>query len=222
MHPVGAWILGLACGVAYVAFRMSPPMLAGYESDVAAYIRWFEMIAQGGLRSVYARSDFDYPPLFAYLLWAIAKGQALLGRLASGTPTPSLPVLTRIWPFLFDLAIAWMLARLGRAAEHSRAATAMATAAPGDRRSPAWGWILPALYLLNPAVLFTAYWGQTDSIHRGFVLAAFLALGAGRAAVLPALARVEHRLARHPLDLARDGGRSDHGHRRLPAVHAEE
>ena len=57
-------------------------MLAGYESDVRAYIRWFEVIASSGLRNVYARSDFDYPPLFAYLLWVLAKGHAFLARFA--------------------------------------------------------------------------------------------------------------------------------------------
>ena len=179
---IRTWLLGLAIGVAYVALRTSPPMLAGYEADVRAYIRWFDMIAQGGLRNVYERSDFDYPPLYAYLLWVFAKGQALLGRLAIGTPTLSPPMVIRFWPFLADLAIAWMLARVGRAAEQSAAATAMATAVSGNRPRPAWGWILPALYLLNPAVLFdTGYWGQSDSIHSAFVLAAFLALGANRA-----------------------------------------
>ena len=162
-------------------------MLAGYESDVRAYIRWFDTIAHSGLRNVYARSGFDYPPLYAYLLWVIAKGQALLGGLGIETPSPPLRVLMRIWPFLFDLAIAWMLARLGRAAERSAAATATATGVSGDRGSPAWGWILPALYLLNPAVLFdSGYWGQTDSIHSAFVLAAFLALGANRTGAAPA------------------------------------
>ncbi|HWN82997.1 MAG TPA: hypothetical protein VNM87_12940 [Candidatus Udaeobacter sp.] len=174
-------MLGLAFALAYIAFRNSPPMLAGYEADVDAYLRWFNTIAASGLRNVYARSPFDYPPLYAYFLWVVAKGVAFLGRL--GVPTPSGPMLVRFWPIGFDLAIGGMLAWIGRAASRSAAATA----APGKRPAPRWGWILPALYLLNPAVLFdTGYWGQTDSIHSAFVLAAFLALGATRTGLLSA------------------------------------
>ena len=180
--------MGLAFGLAYVAFRTTPPMLAGYESDVRAYIRWFEAIASSGLRNVYARSDFDYPPLFAYLLWVLAKGHAFLARFALGSPTLSYPMLMRVWPFLFDLGIAWMLARLGRVAERSAALTPR----PGDGPLLAWSWILPLLYLLNPAVLVdSGYWGQTDAIHSGFVLAAFLALGMNRAGFAPAVGESE-------------------------------
>ena len=75
-------------------------------------------------------------------------------------------MLVKLPPLLFDLALGWLLWRLGRYAARSRP------------KGPPWGTILPALYLLHPAVLFdNAYWGQPDSIHSFFVLAAFLSLG---------------------------------------------
>src|SRR4030095_16005880 len=80
---IRGWLLGLALGLAYVALRTPPPMLGGYEADVTVYIRWLEVIAGGGLRNVYARSNFDSPPLYAYLLWTMAKGQLLLHQLRS-------------------------------------------------------------------------------------------------------------------------------------------
>jgi hypothetical protein len=192
-----AWLIGIAFGVGYFALRTSPPMLHGYEADFAAYTRWYEQIAASGLRTVYDRSDFDYPPLYAYLLWTLTKGQQLLGEIAGRTLIPSFPLLLRIWPLIFDLGIAWLLMHVGRTAARAGAAWApasaaarapapasasasagAATATAGGAMAARWEWILPVLYLLNPVVLFdTGYWGQTDSIHSGFVLAAFLALG---------------------------------------------
>jgi hypothetical protein len=175
-----AWV---AIGIAYAVFRVLPPMLHGYETDINAYGRWLTLIAGGGLRNIYARSDFDYPPLFAYLLWTVAKGRALVALVAGPNGGPSLAIWVRIWPFLCDLGIGWLLYRVGMGADQRRRSLNLEAA---GRMRLGWRRILPALYLLNPAVLFDmGYWGQTDSIHSFCLLAGFLALGAGASGLAP-------------------------------------
>ncbi|MBK8232667.1 MAG: hypothetical protein IPK72_19315 [Candidatus Eisenbacteria bacterium] len=162
---------------AYLFLRWILGTLPGYTFDVNAYKRWALFAARDGLTQVYRTSDFDYPPLYAYLLWPIGKLYGLLSpeALQSMSDTTLLTVLIKLPPLFFDLLLAWVLARFGRDLDLRGAKPLLL----GTKRL-AWGLVLPAFYLLNPAVLIdTAYWGQPDCIHSTFVVVAFLALAAG-------------------------------------------
>lgn len=159
------WIAGIA---AYLILRWALLFHPGYVADVNAYKRWALRAAQSGIAQIYQTSDMDYPPLYAWILYPLGKAAQAIDPEGSAAMRDArhLTFLVKLPPLLFDLALGWLLWRLGRHTARLRP------------KGPPWGAILPAAYLLHPAVVFdTAYWGQPDSIHSVFVLAAFLALG---------------------------------------------
>jgi len=156
----------------------------GYVADVNAYKRWAIGAARNGLPAIYETTDFDYPPLYGYILYPIG---AVYLALAPDTPPGTLPdstlltLLIKLPPFLFDLLLARFLfllvARRGLWGK--------------ERAGPARGRLAALLYLWNPVVLWDcAYWGQPDGIHSAFVVAALMLLSkdrfAGSAASLSA------------------------------------
>jgi Gpi18-like mannosyltransferase len=158
----------VALALAYLALRAALLLDPGYADDLLAYRRWALAGVSHGLGSLYGRSDMDYPPLYAYVLTPLGHVYTALVPKALRAPARVDPAawtaLVKLPPLVFDLAIAALLARLG--------------ARVGGR----WRYRLPALYLLNPAVIFTTgYWGQPDSVHSFFALAAFLAVLGRRA-----------------------------------------
>jgi hypothetical protein len=159
------WIAGTA--LAYLLFRGAVALLPSYQFDVQMYAHWSLKAAQEGLSGVYRTSGMDYPPLYAYVLYPLGKLYTWASPGGSRLITESrlLTFLIKSPPILFDLGTAWLLAEIAR----RRGA------------SIAWRKILPALYLLNPAVLFaTGYWGHPDSMYTFFVLAAMAVLGGDR------------------------------------------
>ncbi len=187
-----AWLWGLAV---YLILRWMLLAHPGYIYDTQAYKRWAVNAAHHGVSQVYRMSDMDYPPLYAYVLAPLGKIYLwITPDISDGVKdTPLLTALIKLPPLIFDLAIALLLfllargmtGRPGRGIMHrlGRRWPGIRTEESATRsgtRSPAWVWILPALYLLHPSVVFIhGYWGQVDSIHSFFILAAFLALAAG-------------------------------------------
>jgi len=171
--------LWIWAGIGYLLLRGWLLLLPGYVYDTLAYKRWALHGAHDGIAHIYRTSDMDYPPLYAYLLTPMAWIYKLLSPEAfqAGHDSVLLTALIKFPPLLFDLAIAglviWWVRRGAR-----RAAP---PASPGEAHR--WGLLLAAAYLLNPVVLFNqGYWGEPDSIHSFFVLAAFLSLFRGEAA----------------------------------------
>lgn len=151
------WFLG-----AYLLLRWILATLPGYVVDVQAYKRWTLYAARLGIAQVYDASDFDYPPLYAYFLYPLGRLYGLISpeALEAHADTTILTILIKLPPLLADFGIAALLYYTARWVAGSRSV---------------WRFAAPALYLLNPAVLFdTAYWGQPDSVHSFFVLAAFV------------------------------------------------
>jgi hypothetical protein len=140
--------------------------LPGYPPDLNAYKRWATIGGNRGIATLYdAGSDFDYPPLYGYLLAPAGKLYALLDPEAASRFTDSklICILVKVPPLAFDILLALLLAHLVRRRGFW-----------GDR--PSWaGWLPALLYLMNPAVLFlSGYWGQPDAVETFFVLAALL------------------------------------------------
>ena len=187
--------------LAYLAMRWLLGIDPGYTFDVQAYKRWMLAAARFGVERVYDTSDCDYPPVYVYYLYPLGKVYA-----ATHPPegdvfqdTPLLTFLVKLPPLLMDLALGfflfWLTRRVGanwstgagrpnwpRARETSGTDPGPSDpgASPSARtgRAPVPAVVVAALYLVNPAVVFdTAYWGQPDSIHTFFIMAAFVALG---------------------------------------------
>lgn len=158
----------------YVPLRLYLATLPGYAPDVAQYKRWAAGVVAGGLSSAYETTGVDYPPLFLYLLWPLAKIYAVVGpRDAAGGLQDSMlwTGLIKTPHLVFDVGLAALLCGLvGTAGLWGPA-----------RADPGWGRLAALLYLWNPAVLFgSAYWGQPDGIHSVLALAALACLGADR------------------------------------------
>lgn len=170
------WFLG-----GYLLLRWILATLPGYVADVAAYKRWALFAARDGLTNLYRVTDFDYPPLYAYILWPLGKLYGFLSpeALASMGDSTLLTVLIKLPPLVFDLGIAWLLAWFARELL-PQGWFGGSTSVSGFRVGPRtyeWAIVLPTFYLMNPAVLFdTAYWGQVDCVHSFFLLASFLTL----------------------------------------------
>jgi hypothetical protein len=170
------WLL-----LGYLVLRWVLLTAPGYLADVWAYKRWAVLAAQFGLPRIYETSDLDYPPLYMWVLTPLGHLYGVLDpeRMAALEDSTLLSVLIKFPPLVFDFLIGWLAWRIGRRIDRHLAARAHGEeTTPGATPRGNWRWILPAAYLLNPAVLFdVAWWGQTDSIHSFFVLAAFLSLG---------------------------------------------
>jgi Gpi18-like mannosyltransferase len=153
----------------YLLLRWILAIQPGYVVDTLAYKRWAMYAARLGLGRVYATSDIDYPPFYAYVLYPLGKiyGWISPEALANHADSGVLTLLVKLPPLLFDLALAGLLYYTGKRVAGSW----------GRSDGRRWGAIAAGLYLINPAVLFdTAYWGQPDCIHSFFILAAFTSL----------------------------------------------
>jgi hypothetical protein len=185
-----SWLVLLALG--YALLRWVLLLHPGYVADMNTYKRWALRASQEGIARVYATCDMDYPPLYA---WILAPIGTIYGWIEPRAPQVWTDVevsraaehsrvfnlLVKFPPLLFDLGIGWLLFRLGKSVDADRGHAppgANGNGSPPKRRRLPWSLVLPAAYLMNPAVIMdVAYWGAPDSIHSFFVLAAFLTLG---------------------------------------------
>jgi len=155
----GGWrglLLVLAIGLVVRAVLAAGP---GHH-DLGWYVRWTRSLHAGGLRGLYHGDGpiCDYPPLYVLAMRAVAAVSSWAdpaladeGRLRAVLRGPA---------YLADVAIALLLFWEGRRLLGPRAGVSAA-----------------ALYFLNPATVYlTGYWGQTDSVHACFALAACVAL----------------------------------------------
>jgi len=162
--------------LAYLALRFALLTTAGYPPDIGQFKLWALQAEQDGLAALYGGgadhdfSRFDYPPFYAYVLrtlgwlYSFVEPDALR-RQADST---LLTALVKLPALLADLAVALLLAAIAR---RSAAGTE-----PKVARGAAVA--VAAAWLLDPAVLLDGgHWGQPDSIHSGFVLAAFATIG---------------------------------------------
>lgn len=140
-----------------LALRAVLSYATGYQADLKWFASWLAIVTNTGLEGIYSNSDVNYPPLFIFVL-------RLMGELwqqidATFAKSDNFFAFLRLPAVLADVGIALLL--------HSEV-----------RRLAGRGWALAAaaMYFLNPAVFYvTAIWGQVDSIHTMFVLAALVA-----------------------------------------------
>jgi hypothetical protein len=155
--PAVFWALVLV----YLPLRLWLATVPGYVLDLDFYARAATGAARWGWTMAYEMTEFDYPPLFLYVLRPI--GSFLL-ELDGGDVTSSrLIALSIKGPSLvFGLLIAWMLYRLVSSGLWGSAKTGRG-----------WARLAALAYLWNPAVLWAeGYSGFPDQIHTAFALVA--------------------------------------------------
>jgi len=152
--------------------------LPGYPHDLGAYKRWALTAGLQGVPAVYdqARTTYDYPPLYAYLLAPFGRAYATIAPAATREfPTTGqfgdsafFSLLVKLPPLAFDILLAFLLGTLaGRFGMW-----------PGRSGR---GWWPALLYLLLPAVLFdSGYWGQPDAVHTFSILLALTLILVGK------------------------------------------
>jgi Gpi18-like mannosyltransferase len=160
--PAAFWALVLA----YMPLRLWLATLPGYVLDLDFYKRCAIGVARFGWAMAYEVTDFDYPPLFLYILQPIGTIRAWLEGDAA-MDSPFFTFMIKGPSVVFDLLIAWILFRLVSGGLWGHGKTARG-----------WARLAALAYLWNPAVLWSAgYSGYPDQIHTAFALAA-LALAA--------------------------------------------
>jgi Gpi18-like mannosyltransferase len=116
---------------------------AGYEGDVAFWVRWATHIFEHGLGNVYQVADNNYNPFYHYILWLYAHLMGNVEKLKYYSH------FLKAFTLIFDFAGAFWAASLV------------------PERSRRFGLVL--LLLLNVAYLYdTLLWIQVDSIYTFF------------------------------------------------------
>ena len=171
-RPRFLWLLLLLL----LALRAWLATTPGHPPDLHRYMRWALWGGVFGIHTLYddPRLEYDYPPLYGYLLAPMGQLDVAIepefaprllhprsANFARAAHSPTLSMLVKIPPLVFDLALAVLLAVLVRRYRLW-----------GDRSSWA-GWAPALILLFHPAVLFlSGHWGQPDSVETFFVLLA--------------------------------------------------
>lgn len=198
--PLGAAQLWVLLAVALALRLALMPLPEPFEADLGTFWRpWMAHSAQHGLADLYLHGEpaVNYPPLYLALLMGLGK----LYRLAAPdmAETWLQRSLIKLPAALADLGVAALLAFAARRAQ--RAARVDDRGARESRETREGGeagkgrdeearllvsppvrlpLLAAGLWALNPAVIYvSAYWGQVDSIHTLWMVAALLAGLAG-------------------------------------------
>jgi len=173
----------LALGLAVRLILMPQP--EPFPADLSTYWQpWAIFGGEHGLAALYIDGVpvVNYPPLYIVIL----SGLGRLGRWlnTAEAPTAWQLVLIKLPAVLADLAVTLLLfLTLFRRKPHASHVEARSLAA-----DQSWLAVLSsppvavaALWALNPAVIYvSAYWGQVDSLHTFWMVAALLAALTGR------------------------------------------
>lgn len=137
----------------------------GYMSDMKTFMYWGQQVAEIGPGRFYREGFFaDYPPGYLYILYVLYEIQNALGL---SPDSPGQMLLFKLPAILSDLAVGWLIYRLG-----------------GKKLGGGLAFGLTLLYLFNPAVLTdSAVWGQADAFFALFLLLSIAAVADKRIAL---------------------------------------
>jgi Gpi18-like mannosyltransferase len=162
MRDRGLWLL---FGPALLLRLLLLPLPEPIEFDLTYFwLPWMNYGAEHGLVQLYLHGEplVNYPPFFLSLLVGLGKLYALLVPSLEHTPLQS--ALIRLPGVLADMGVGALLYLAATQIERLRGRTS---------RLPL---LAAGLWLLNPAVIYvSAVWGQVDSLHTMWMLAALLA-----------------------------------------------
>ncbi len=155
-------ILALFLGTVLRGAVLSAPR-TGHDADQQIFVKWTQAFHEHGIGGFYPMTSFcNYPPLFLLALWFVGQVVSVFdGVLMNET---AMRIILKIPANLADLAIALLLYRHGKCF-----------------LGPARSLGACCLYYFNPVSIYiSAYWGQVDSIHGLFLLAALIAVSPRR------------------------------------------
>ncbi|MCK4411975.1 MAG: DUF2029 domain-containing protein [Candidatus Eisenbacteria sp.] len=157
--------------------------LPGYEIDLLTYKQWALTAGGEGIHTIYDHRpnspypQYDYPPLYAYLLAPIGQFYCTIASPQEPQPpsatahyadSPTFSLLVKLPAIACDFLIALLLGLL---------AFRFGLWPRGSWR----GWLPALLFLFLPPVLIdSAYWGQPDSIHTFLLLMALTLILVGK------------------------------------------
>ncbi|RJP41686.1 MAG: DUF2029 domain-containing protein [Phycisphaerales bacterium] len=156
----GAWMVVIL--LAGLLGRAALSVHPGHTPDVELFVAWMKGLAEHGLGGFYQNEWANYPPFYILVLRALGELTRWVGL--HGSDALAVHMLQRLPASLADVALAVLLYREGRRVLGARLGLSAA-----------------AIYYLNPVSFYVSgYWGQVDSIHSLFVLAALVALNRSR------------------------------------------
>jgi Gpi18-like mannosyltransferase len=143
----------------------------GFAIDLALYRGWADTATLHGLGALYRRTDYDYPPVYSYVLWLIGQiHYHLLGRDFSANDRVLLALL-KTPAILADLAIVAVLYLVIQ-----------------QEAGRVLGFAGALAYALNPAVVHdSVVWGQVDAVMALPMLLSVVALHRFRPALASAM-----------------------------------
>ena len=167
MRDRGFWLL---FGVALLVRLVLLPLPEPIEFDLTYFwLPWMNYGAEHGLVKLYLHGEplVNYPPFFLALLVGLGKLYALVVPSLEHTPLQS--ALIRLPGVLADMGVGALLFLAATQIERLRG------------RASRLPLLAAGLWLLNPAAIYvSAVWGQVDSLHTLWMLAALLAALHGR------------------------------------------
>jgi Gpi18-like mannosyltransferase len=154
--PYASGLLGII--LVGIGLRAPLAFLVGYGADVSWFARWTQHVTEHGFLSLFRYTDCNYPPFYALVMRGM--GELWRNQPWFGWDGHEYRAFQRLPACVADVLIAVLLFAEGRRLLGPRA-----------------GLLAALLYFLNPAALYvSAYWGQVDSIHTLFLLAALIAM----------------------------------------------
>ena len=142
-----------------IVLRIYTITLPGFQTDVIDWQIWAQRLIQIGPKNFYSPNFFaDYLPFFYILLLAISEPFSLFFGF-SAIHSNNFILYFKLINNLFDVLTAFVIFLIVR------------------KHNKSFSFIAPALYLINPGVIFnTSVWGQTDSIPTFFLVYAIYLL----------------------------------------------
>ena len=150
----------------------------GFEADVAYWKSWSLAAVDKGTMWTVTQTNYNYPPVFVYLLWILGKIYSLFTNPhdfnAFWQNTNILFLfLVKLIPIISDLIIAILLYFLGEKLTAKKVGPAPDVSGvnsladlknKSDLAKKSLPLLMAALYLFNPAVILDgSIWGQVDS-----------------------------------------------------------
>src|SRR3989344_4959925 len=162
--------------------------IPGFKADVAFWKGWGLAVADKGILWLVNNTNYNYPPGFAYVLWAINKVYALFKNPYDineywADNNMFYLFLIKLITIAADLLVVWLIIKIAKVILGSPAKSGTTpesknndSGRPFDRlrvtrMTGDIGKVLALLYFLNPAVIYDGVvWGQVDQLGFAFFL----------------------------------------------------
>lgn len=153
--PPTVKFLYIMLGIALVSRLAAAPVIEGHPIDISCFKAWASIAAKN-LPGFYNNDMFvDYPPVYIYILFFMAKIANLFGFINIQW---AYTLVIKLPPMLADIVTAFFIFKISK-----------------GKLSDKWALLLAGIYAFNPVVILnSALWGQVDSFFTMLIAAALL------------------------------------------------